>query len=70
MLVSIITDRLTGIWRAREDARAGGIGPWHKQARGAVRELYDSIVFKTLKLVIDDDASSWEINDWTSEDDD
>ncbi|QKX56051.1 uncharacterized protein TRUGW13939_03151 [Talaromyces rugulosus] len=60
----------TCIWRAREDARAGGTGPWHKQARAAARELYDSIVFKTLKLVIDDDASSWEINDWTSEDDD
>ncbi|QGA15481.1 hypothetical protein EYB26_003139 [Talaromyces marneffei] len=55
----------TCVWRNREDARAGGTGPWHKQARAAVGAMYDNIVFKTLALVIDDDASSWEISDWT-----
>ncbi|EEA20580.1 hypothetical protein TMatcc_000571 [Talaromyces marneffei ATCC 18224] len=55
----------TCVWRNREDARAGGTGPWHKQARAAVGAMYDNIVFKTLALVIDDHASSWEISDWT-----
>ncbi|KAK9312806.1 hypothetical protein V1522DRAFT_255216 [Lipomyces starkeyi] len=58
----------TCLWRSREDARAGGAGPRHKNARAAARELYDTIVFTTLKLVIDDDASSWQISDWTNED--
>ncbi|KAK9327040.1 hypothetical protein V1520DRAFT_84581 [Lipomyces starkeyi] len=58
----------TCLWRSREDARAGGTGPRHKSARAAARELYDTIVFTTLKLVIDDDASSWQISDWTNED--
>jgi hypothetical protein len=57
-----------GIWRSRDDARAGGTGPWHKRARAAAREFYDSIVFTTRTLVIDDDASSWEISEWTSDD--
>jgi hypothetical protein len=59
------TDSFIGVWRSREDARAGGTGPWHKQARAAGATMYDHIVFKTLALVIDDDASSWEISDWT-----
>lgn len=59
---------MTGIWRSREDAHAGGTGPWHQQARAAAREMYEKIVFSTLKLVIDDDASSWEISEWTEED--
>ncbi|KAK9376700.1 uncharacterized protein V1513DRAFT_375411 [Lipomyces chichibuensis] len=58
----------TCLWRSREDARAGGTGPRHKNARAAARELYDTIDFTTLKLVIDDDASSWQISDWTDED--
>ncbi|KAH8693191.1 hypothetical protein BGW36DRAFT_302050 [Talaromyces proteolyticus] len=57
----------TCVWRSREDAREGGKGPWHRQARAAV-SMYETIVFKTMKLVIDDDASSWEIEDWTGED--
>lgn len=62
------TDICTGVWRSREDARAGGTGPWHKQARAAAAVMYDNIVFKTLALVIDDDASSWKISDWTDQD--
>jgi hypothetical protein len=59
-----LTDINTGIWRSREDARAGGTGPWHKQARAAAAVMYEHIVFKTMELVIDDDASSWEVRDW------
>ncbi|GAM41405.1 hypothetical protein EIK77_004881 [Talaromyces pinophilus] len=58
----------TCVWRSREDARAGGTGPWHKQARAAAGVMYDTIVFKTLALVIGDDASSWKISDWTDQD--
>ncbi|KAJ8098905.1 hypothetical protein POJ06DRAFT_277296 [Lipomyces tetrasporus] len=58
----------TCLWRSREDARAGGTGPRHKNARAAAREMYDTIVFTTLKLDIDDGASSWQISDWTNED--
>ncbi|EED24070.1 conserved hypothetical protein [Talaromyces stipitatus ATCC 10500] len=58
----------TCVWRNREDARAGGTGPWHKQARAAGAVMYDKIEFKTLALVIGDDASSWEISDWMDQD--
>jgi hypothetical protein len=30
--------------------------------------MYDNIVFKTVALDIDDDASSWKISDWTDQD--
>lgn len=53
-----------GIWRNREDARAGGTGPWHKKARAAGAIMYDKVVFKTLAIVIGDDASSWELSEW------
>ncbi|KAL2004206.1 hypothetical protein VTN02DRAFT_5349 [Thermoascus thermophilus] len=59
----------TCIWRSRTDARLGGTGPWHQRARGAARDLYERIVFTTLKLVIDDGATAWEISDWTEADD-
>ncbi|KAJ5660005.1 hypothetical protein N7507_006456 [Penicillium longicatenatum] len=58
----------TCIWRNRNDARLGGRGPWHAKARVAGRELYEDIVFSTLKLVIEDDISSWSMSGWTSED--
>ncbi|KAK9235717.1 hypothetical protein V1525DRAFT_253660 [Lipomyces kononenkoae] len=58
----------TCLWRSREDARAAGAGQRHKVARAATGELYDTIIFTALKLVIDDDASSWQISDWTKED--
>ncbi|KAK2799926.1 hypothetical protein FQN50_008319 [Emmonsiellopsis sp. PD_5] len=52
------------IWRSRDDARLGGLGPWHKQARAAARELYEKIEFTTLRLVIDDGVKSWEMMPW------
>lgn len=49
----------TCIWRNREDARKGGTGPVHAQARRAGRELYDQILFMTGKLVIEEGAEQW-----------
>ncbi|KAL2872086.1 uncharacterized protein BJX67DRAFT_376930 [Aspergillus lucknowensis] len=54
----------TCVWRSREDARAGGTGPWHAQARGAARELYEKIEFTTLELVIGEDVGDWEFKAW------
>ncbi|KAI2790144.1 hypothetical protein POX_d05649 [Penicillium oxalicum] len=54
----------TCIWRNRDDARLGGRGPWHAKARAAARSMYESIVFSTMELVIEDHVGSWEIRDW------
>ncbi|KAJ5939585.1 hypothetical protein N7466_002719 [Penicillium verhagenii] len=58
----------TCIWRHRNDARLGGRGPWHAKARAAGRELYEEIVFSTMKLVIEDGVSSWSMSKWTDAD--
>ncbi|KAL4930182.1 uncharacterized protein BDV17DRAFT_260095 [Aspergillus undulatus] len=42
----------TCVWRNREDAKAGGTGPWHAQARGAARTMYEKIEFTTMELVL------------------
>ncbi|KAJ5279881.1 hypothetical protein N7478_005253 [Penicillium angulare] len=57
----------TCIWRNRNDARSGGQGPWHAKARAAGRELYEHIVFQTMKLVIENDVASWRISEWVNE---
>lgn len=57
-------DGRVGIWRNREDAAAGGGGPWHKQARAAAREMYDRITFHTHKLVIEEDVKGWSLEDY------
>ncbi|PYH46209.1 uncharacterized protein BP01DRAFT_373211 [Aspergillus saccharolyticus JOP 1030-1] len=54
----------TCIWRSREDARLGGLGPWHKKARGAAREMYESIEFSTLRLRIGEGVASWGVTEW------
>lgn len=50
-----------GIWVTREDAAAGGRGPWHKKARGAARDMYETISFHTHTLVVESGAASWEL---------
>ncbi|KAJ5107537.1 hypothetical protein N7456_004212 [Penicillium angulare] len=57
----------TCIWRNRNDARLGGQGPWHAKARAAGRELYEHIVFSTMKLVVENDVASWRISEWVNE---
>ncbi|KAJ5684621.1 uncharacterized protein N7477_000966 [Penicillium maclennaniae] len=54
----------TCIWRSREDARVGGLGPWHAKARAAAREMYESIVFTTMKLEIGNNVKDWKIGPW------
>ena len=50
-----------GIWRNREDARAGGRGPWHAQARMAAKEMYEKIDFSVHKLIIEEGANGWRL---------
>lgn len=52
-------DIYLGIWRNREDAAAGGKGPWHRKARGAAREMYEEISFHTHKFLVGDGAETW-----------
>ena len=53
-----------GFWHSREDAFQGGLGPWHKKARAAGRELYESIVFSTHRFTIFDGAEEFKFEDW------
>ncbi|OCT48655.1 hypothetical protein CLCR_05122 [Cladophialophora carrionii] len=52
-------DTPAGLWRSKEDAVNGGRGPWHKQARAAIPNMYEHIDVKGLRLVIEDDVRSW-----------
>jgi hypothetical protein len=49
----------TCLWRSKEDAVKGGQGPWHKQARAIVPNMYEQISVKGFRLVIEDDVSGW-----------
>ncbi|GIK02788.1 hypothetical protein Aspvir_006849 [Aspergillus viridinutans] len=55
----------TCVWRSREDAHRGGTGPWHREARGAARDLYEKIVFTTMELVVGDEVGEWSFGEWT-----
>jgi hypothetical protein len=57
-------DTHPGIWRSKEDARLGGLGPDHKKARTAARELYQQITFTTWRLVIEDGAHGVKLEEW------
>ncbi|KAF1994350.1 hypothetical protein P154DRAFT_567421 [Amniculicola lignicola CBS 123094] len=54
----------TCFWHSREHARLGGLGPWHKKARAAGRELYDYINFSTHRFTILDGAVDFRFEDW------
>jgi hypothetical protein len=49
------TDRNIGLWRSKEEDVMGGRGPWHKQARTVIPQMYKKIDVKELCLVIEDD---------------
>ena len=53
-----------GFWHSREDAYRGGLGPWHRKARAAGRELYESIVFSTYRFTVMDRAEAYEFEEW------
>lgn len=48
----------------KEDAMAGGKGPWHKRARGSIPRMYDNIDVRGLKLTIGDDVNHWQFEPW------
>ncbi|OAL46460.1 hypothetical protein IQ07DRAFT_151685 [Pyrenochaeta sp. DS3sAY3a] len=54
----------TCFWHSREDAYNGGKGPWHKKARAAGRELYESIVFSTHRFTVLEGATGYTFEDW------
>jgi hypothetical protein len=54
----------TCFWHSREDAYRGGLGPWHKKARLAGKELYESIVFSTHRFTVEEGAKGWRLSEW------
>ena len=52
------------MWRSKEDARKGGLGPWHKKARFAARELYAEITFTSHQFTVGDGVKDWTFEDW------
>ncbi|GAW20075.1 hypothetical protein ANO14919_095690 [Xylariales sp. No.14919] len=54
----------TCVWRSQEDARKGGIGPAHRRAAAAARDLYSHWKIDRHRLIIRDNVESWEITDW------
>ncbi|KAF2260149.1 hypothetical protein CC78DRAFT_421005, partial [Lojkania enalia] len=54
----------TCFWRSQEDAHNGGLGPWHKKARAAARELYESIDFSVHRFTVLDDAVDFKFEEW------
>jgi heme-degrading monooxygenase HmoA len=56
---------IVGFWHSRADAYQGGLGPWHKKARVAGRELYESIVFRTFKLTVFEGVKGYRFEKWT-----
>ncbi|KAH7067585.1 hypothetical protein BKA63DRAFT_424327 [Paraphoma chrysanthemicola] len=54
----------TCFWHSREDAHRGGTGPWHVKARKAGRELYEKIVFGTLRFTVEEGAKGWRVGEW------
>ncbi|PZC97756.1 hypothetical protein A1F97_06819 [Pyrenophora tritici-repentis] len=56
----------TCFWHSREDAYKGGLGPWHRKARAAGRELYESIIFTTHRFTVLDGAEGYRFEDWNA----
>ncbi|KAJ4984371.1 upf0643 domain-containing protein [Stagonosporopsis vannaccii] len=54
----------TCFWHSREDARKGGLGPWHAKARRAGRELYEQITFETVRFTVGEGAREWKVEEW------
>ena len=54
----------TCIWRSREDAKNGGVGPAHRRASGATRSLYSSWRIDRHRLIIRDGVESWDLVEW------
>lgn len=61
---SELANLATCVWRSREDAKKGGTGPAHRKAAGATRSLYAFWKIDQHRLIIRDNAESWEIIPW------
>ncbi|KAF4555578.1 Hypothetical protein D9617_2g055400 [Elsinoe fawcettii] len=55
----------TCLWRGRDDAVAGGKGPWHANAMRSAVEMYETISFHRHSLIIEDDVASWRLEDYS-----
>ncbi|RYP72998.1 hypothetical protein DL771_003866 [Monosporascus sp. 5C6A] len=55
----------TCVWRSLKDAKAGNVGPAHRRAAGATREMYTHWKIDRYRLTIRDELRSWELVDWT-----
>ncbi|KAL8675282.1 MAG: hypothetical protein Q9224_007476 [Gallowayella concinna] len=55
----------TCIWRRREDAQPGSSGEGHKAAMRATINLYTEWQVERLKLVVGDNAETWDFLPWT-----
>ena len=53
-----------GIWREREDAKRGSIGPGHKEAMRATISMYTEWKLERLTLVVDDNVEGWSLATW------
>ncbi|KIX01338.1 uncharacterized protein Z518_09063 [Rhinocladiella mackenziei CBS 650.93] len=49
----------TCLWRNKEDAVKGSRGPWHRQARAAISQMYEEIDVRGLCLIIEDNVRGW-----------
>ncbi|OBT79188.1 hypothetical protein VF21_01758 [Pseudogymnoascus sp. 05NY08] len=56
----------TCVWRTKEDAVLGGVGPAHRRAAGAARHSYTEWHIERLSLVIKDNIDSWAIEEWVA----
>ncbi|USP81977.1 hypothetical protein yc1106_09251 [Curvularia clavata] len=56
----------TCFWHSREDAYRGGLGPWHKKARAAGRELYERIDFTTHWFTVLEGVKGYRFEDYTA----
>ena len=53
-----------GFWHSREDAVRGGLGPWHRKARAAGRDLYESIEFSTFWFTVLDGCEGYRFEEY------
>ena len=54
----------TCVWRSREDAIKGGVGPAHRLAAGAARHNYTEWRIERLALIYYDEVKTWKIEEW------
>ncbi|KAL8677078.1 MAG: hypothetical protein Q9186_006458 [Xanthomendoza sp. 1 TL-2023] len=58
-------EAMASIWRRREDAQPGSSGEGHKAAMRATINLYTEWQVERLKLVVGDNAETWDFLPWT-----